>query len=164
MNKKALSKLKRFSRVTDLLYRGGQPDASQLKDLKSLGINTIISFRQCELSISLESTLCSDLDFHFITRPFSSVCCDSHQFFNNVLNDLSNRDHGITFIHCKHGKDRTSLVICLYLVIHLGWDRDKAWNEHAIAFDHEPDYMGSGQFRKFFDSYLDYFFEHQHLL
>jgi len=45
-----------------------------------------------------------------------------------ALQLIQNR-HGSIIIHCKHGADRTGLIIALYRIIFQGWDKKSAIDE-----------------------------------
>jgi protein tyrosine/serine phosphatase len=44
----------------------------------------------------------------------------------------------MVYVHCKNGRDRTSLVVALFRVLYQGWEPDEAWNYEVLAYGHQP--------------------------
>lgn len=49
-----------------------------------------------------------------------------------ALRLIKNRK-GSILIHCKHGSDRTGLVVAMYRIIVQGWSREEAINEMKLG-------------------------------
>ena len=46
-----------------------------------------------------------------------------------ILRILGDAERGPVLVHCKHGADRTGMVVALYRMVYQGWDRQKAIQE-----------------------------------
>jgi tyrosine-protein phosphatase SIW14 len=117
-----------FARVNPALYRGAQPTDEGLKQLKAMGIKTVIDFRshhtthkQVEAAgmMAVEIPLKADL---------GSVPPDDAElkkFFEIVLDPARQP----VYIHCAFGKDRTGTMAAVYRLEIDGWTPDEALQE-----------------------------------
>src|SRR5262249_55845116 len=115
----------RFARVADGIYRGGQPTCEQLEALHALGVSTVISLRREQRRLArVEAEHVGGLGMTFLRFPFYGVFGADELFLEGILHEMR---RGGVYIHCKHGRDRTSLLIALYRVCFEGWDPERAW-------------------------------------
>ena len=134
----------RFSQVTPRLYRGGQPTRADLVRLRLLGVQTIISLRREESKTRRqEARDAEELGMRFLNFPYYGVFGASGRFFKKILHALRDQDNGVVYLHCQHGRDRTSLGVALHLVIDQGWDPETAWKLAAVDYDHAPTFWYS---------------------
>jgi tyrosine-protein phosphatase SIW14 len=128
-----------FSKVADGIYRGGHPDAAGITYLKSIGIKTIV---ELELEDFVEATPAAILQEEFDARKesltlerhpmsaFSAAVTDEFDaHIEEVLATLRDETKRPMFVHCKHGQDRTGLVIGLERVLIEGWTVPVAHDE-----------------------------------
>ena len=112
-----------FHKVDETLMRGAKPTEAQLKELKSNGVNTIISFctnynpQNPKLrTIPDESAWAQKLGIKFHWIPERSnrnpSADDVNKFFR--ITDYARARGEKVFIHCKHGADRTGLFSAIY--------------------------------------------------
>ena len=137
-----------FALVRSGLYRGGHPDSSNLDYLKSIGVRTIVDLEIGDFveatpwSISDEESAAKEKGFTFIRKPLSAfqpfVSDDEMNATMDLLNDPSS---GTIYVHCKHGQDRTGMVIGLERVLDEGWEAGDAYQE---MLDHgfHPEFIG----------------------
>jgi protein tyrosine phosphatase (PTP) superfamily phosphohydrolase (DUF442 family) len=129
----------RFSQVDDRLFRGGQPSAEQLADLKALGVRTVISFRNEDpVAARKERAAAERLGMRFLHFPFSSLDRLRPEFIDRVMAALDDPQNGVVYVHCRVGRDRTSLMVALHLVRHHGWQAGRAWQKAALDYGHVP--------------------------
>jgi protein tyrosine/serine phosphatase len=126
--------LPRFGRINDSLYRGAQPYAEGLQQLKKLGITTIIDLRGEDAhKVDWERKQAEALGIRFIHLPVSGWSTPSNeqvaQFFSIFRGNTNER----VFVHCRFGEDRTGLFIASYRVAFDHWSPDQALNE-MLAF------------------------------
>jgi tyrosine-protein phosphatase SIW14 len=125
----------RFAQVTDRLFRGGQPSPEHLEHLKAMGIDTIINLRRENSDLRLEEEAhARRLGLRFIHFPFYGIFGANDRFLHAILQAMANPDNGCVYIHCKRGRDRTSLLIALYRVIYEDWDPEEAWQREVLAY------------------------------
>jgi protein tyrosine/serine phosphatase len=123
-----------FYQVDSGLYRCAQPDKKAFAELSKRGIATVVNLRYFETDKQKAKN--TDLQlFHIKMR--ASQCKDDE--IVAALRLIKNRQGSIV-IHCKHGADRTGLVIALYRIVFQGWSKQAAieemekggYNFHAV--------------------------------
>ena len=124
-----------FSYVHPRLFRGGQPSLLQLADLKALGVTTIVSLRREDSGITAaEKREALRLGMKFFHFPFYGIFGASHSFVERVLGAMRDPDNGVVYIHCQRGRDRTSLLVALHLVIDHAWHAELAWQQAVLDY------------------------------
>jgi tyrosine-protein phosphatase SIW14 len=128
-----------FFLVSPGIYRGGHPDAGGLEYLKNLGVTTIIDLEIGDFieatpaEIDSEIAGATALGINDIREPMSAFeLALSSRFdseINQILAILANPAQKPVYVHCRHGQDRTGLVIGLERVFNEGWTPSAAWNE-----------------------------------
>ena len=122
----------RFARVSDGLYRGGQPTMQHLQDLYALGVRTIVNLRREDSSVwREEERQAKRLGIQFLHFPFYGVFGVDDLFLNGIVEQIKK---GKVYVHCLHGRDRTSLMVALYRVLVEGWEPKVAWKLEAIDY------------------------------
>lgn len=125
----------RFSQMTPTLYRGAQPTAAQLATLRELGITTIVSFVDDAAIVRAETAAAAPLGIEVRNYPFNGLDAPDPALVRRIVESL--RDlRGPTYIHCRLGRDRTSLIAALYRVWVQGWAPAVAWQREARDFGH----------------------------
>ncbi|MGE3277106.1 MAG: protein tyrosine phosphatase family protein [Vicinamibacterales bacterium] len=122
--------IKRFLKLDDGLYRGGQPDHDGYRYLRDLGVDTVISLR----NDTKERAFVESLGMRWVHipvtfRPFGwgdDLSADDVERFFAVLDDPSS---GTIFFHCQRGADRTGTFAGIYRMVRQGWDLDRAYGE-----------------------------------
>jgi len=123
-----------FSQVTTNLYRGAQPTAEGVKQLKLLGIRTVINLRAFHsdkdkvAGTGLKSV-------RFETKPWHAEEEDVIGFLK-VVTDTNNLP---VFVHCQRGADRTGMMCAMYRIVVCGWTKPEAIDEMKNGgFDFNP--------------------------
>ena len=112
-------------RITPSLYRSAQISASDLPQLRALGIRKIISFR----SFHADEPGLAESGIVLERIPINTWNIRDEDMITalKALRDV-NRD-GPILIHCQHGADRTGLVSALYRIVYQGWTKQQAEEE-----------------------------------
>lgn len=118
-----------FGKINDNLYRGAQPDADGMANLKKLGIKTIINLRQPGKSWEAEVEQARTHGLVFTNIPFSGLGRPKDEDVRLVLALIDGGLPSPVFIHCEHGCDRTGTVIACYRIQHDKWSNDAALAE-----------------------------------
>ncbi|NDD92401.1 hypothetical protein EBZ37_09980 [bacterium] len=128
------------------VYRGSHPqNYEDLIALKNMGIRTILNLRNNPDYNSWQSSLAQVLGFKVINRPTASLFSPSDRHVDEIQAILNNPSLQPVFIHCKHGKDRTGLMVGIYRVETQGWIPQDAYKEmKAIGFN--PILIGLSQY------------------
>lgn len=111
-------------KVTDRLYRSGQPTASGMKRLEALGIRTVINLRafHSDRDNVADTTL---LDEELSVKTWHIEDEDVVR----VLRLLRAPTGGPYLVHCQHGADRTGTMVAMFRIVVQGWSREKAIDE-----------------------------------
>lgn len=113
-----------FYKVSDSLYRSGQPEGKGWKALKDLGIKTVINLRN-DRSDQQEVTA-AGLAYIVIPSRAEDVREPDVLRFLAIVSDPAGAPY---LVHCHHGADRTGLMVAAYRVVIEGWDKDEAVRE-----------------------------------
>jgi protein tyrosine/serine phosphatase len=119
-----------FGVVRNGLYRGGQPTARHLQLLRALGVETVIDLRHG--NTDKEAAEAKRLGMQFVRFPFYGIFGADSAFLARIVDAI--RGGGRVYVHCRVGRDRTSLVIALYRVVVDGWDPATAWRREAVDY------------------------------
>jgi|GEM_PF-2088214 len=105
-----------FHEVEEGFFRGGQPDEKGVEALKTLGIRTVISFRNEKKVIEWERALVEKNGMSFISIPLTWRRSPTDEQVHYFLNVVSQPDRRPLFIHCREGRDRTGAMVALYRI------------------------------------------------
>ncbi|MCH9630093.1 MAG: hypothetical protein S4CHLAM37_00860 [Chlamydiia bacterium] len=116
--------LSNFHKITDTIYRGGQPLGDGFFRLKRLGIKTVINLRVVDTDIFHVEP--AGLNYiHISFKPHIPRDVDVIRFLK-IIKEA--KDTPI-YIHCYHGSDRTGMLCAIYRIFFQGWDKNKALHE-----------------------------------
>ncbi len=121
-------------KVCDNLYRGAEPTAEGLQELKKLGIRTVIDLREPNGNQAGMAEL--GLTYEHIPMTAFHVKDDNVVQFLRIAGDSS---HAPMFVHCKRGADRTGLMCAIYRIAFQGWTKDQAiaeMTQGGFRFNH----------------------------
>jgi len=126
----------RFAQVREGVYRGGQPTLRHLEALQKLGVRTVISLRRESRRLWQEERRHAEqLGMRWLRFPFYGVFGADVAFLRDILREMG---QGAVYIHCKHGRDRTSLLVALYRVWFEKWHPEEAWKLEVLDFGYQP--------------------------
>ena len=117
--------LPNFHKVSDDLYRGAQPTAEGMKQLKKLGIKTVVNLRSSHSDHDeLEGT---GLAYEHIEMTAWGKPEEKDVLrFLQIVSDINSSP---VFVHCQHGADRTGTMCAIYRIIIQGWSKEEAIEE-----------------------------------
>lgn len=116
-----------FGKVTDFFYRGAQPKEDEYSQLASLGVKTIIDFRDDPKDYAGATARQSGLKY--INLPMSDKsypAADAADRFLLLVTDKANQP---VFVHCAGGRHRTGAMIAVFRMKMQGWDVEQAYEE-----------------------------------
>ena len=140
----ATNGLVNFGQVNDSLYRGAQPDALAMKQLKDLGVKSIINLRMTNELWNAESALATTFSMAYTNIPLDNLAAPTDAQVANVLAAIENMPKPV-FMHCQFGCDRTGTLIACYRIRHDHWPNSKALNE-AKVYGFSPFELGMRQY------------------
>jgi len=111
-------------RVSGDLYRSAQPSAQGMKNLKIMGIRTIVNLRTFHSDRDEIGGI--DLGYERITMKTWHIDRKEAVRFLQLVTDP---DRAPVLVHCQHGADRTGAMCALYRVAVQGWTREEAIRE-----------------------------------
>ena len=110
-------------KVSDTLYRSAQPSAEGIKNLKAMGIETIVNLRSfhSDRGELWETGLGYDQIYMKVWHAEE----DAVKFLQIVTRSKQSP----VLVHCQHGADRTGTMCALYRVAVQGWSKEEALKE-----------------------------------
>jgi len=108
-------------KVSDDLYRSAQPDTQGMKNLKQLGIKTVVNLRSFH----------TDQDELGNTGPagehiYMVAWHPEKEEAVRFLKIVSDSTRTPVLVHCQHGSDRTGTMCAIYRVAVQGWSKEEA--------------------------------------
>jgi protein tyrosine phosphatase (PTP) superfamily phosphohydrolase (DUF442 family) len=111
-------------RVSENLYRGDQPSLEGMRNLKALGLKTIINLRS--FHSDRDEIGATGLAYeHLYMQAWHPEVEDVVRFLKIVTDPR----RAPVFVHCQHGADRTGTVIAVYRIAVQGWSKAEAIRE-----------------------------------
>lgn len=123
-----------FYEITTNLYRGAQPTAEGFKNLKAMGVKTVINLRSFH-SDKDEVAGTGLKSVRFEVKPWHAEEDDIVGFLK-IVADTNNLP---AFVHCQRGADRTGMMCAMYRIVVCGWTKQQAIEEMKNGgFDFSP--------------------------
>ncbi|MEH6566649.1 MAG: dual specificity protein phosphatase family protein [Halopseudomonas sp.] len=107
--------------LSDSLYRSALPERGNVDELRRLGISTVINLYQQ----SDESWL-NDAHVRRIHIPIRGDRVKDSDVIAVLRAIRQGERLGAVLVHCKHGQNRTGLIIAMYRIIYDGWKPEQA--------------------------------------
>jgi tyrosine-protein phosphatase SIW14 len=116
--------VRNLHKVSEELYRGAQPSSEGMRQLKRLGIKTVVNLRSFhsdreeigETGLSYE---------HIHMKTWHPEEKEVVRF----LKIVSDPNRAPAFVHCQRGADRTGTMCAIYRIAVQGWGREEAIEE-----------------------------------
>lgn len=115
-------------KVSEVLFRGAQPSAQGLAELKKLGVTTIVDLRGNRGEVRWERQQAEALGMHFVDIPVLGWSAPANAQVAQFLKLFEDRGQKI-FVHCRLGADRTSVMVATYRIALQKWTADQAVEE-----------------------------------
>ena len=119
--------IRNFGKMDDRFYRGAQPDEADYKDLKALGIRTIIDLQ--DSPTNYEKRDVEALGMRYVNIPMSDSSYPKQESINAFLKLVNDPATGKFFAHCAGGRHRTGVVGAIYRFNVNHWNFDQAYTE-----------------------------------
>jgi len=108
------------------VYRSAQPTLEGMKNLKTMGIRTVINLRAFHSDRTvIGNTGLGSEDIHMIAWPLIPTEKQAIKF----LRIVTDKKRTPVLIHCQHGADRTGTMCAVYRIIVQGWTKEDAIRE-----------------------------------
>jgi len=116
--------LENLHRVSDDLYRGAQPSEEGMRELKKMGIRTIVNLREYHS----DTDEIGETGLDVVDIPMAAWDPEDEHIvrFLEVVGDPKRRP---VFVHCQYGSDRTGTMCAIYRIVLCGWSKAEAVRE-----------------------------------
>jgi protein tyrosine phosphatase (PTP) superfamily phosphohydrolase (DUF442 family) len=111
-------------KVSNELYRSAQPTAQGMKNLKGLGIETVVSLRS--FHSDMDEIGYTGLAYEHI---YMKAWHPEEKEVVRFLQIVSNPRRTPVLVHCQHGSDRTGTMCAVYRIAVQGWSKQDAIEE-----------------------------------
>ena len=111
-------------KVTDYLYRSEQPIEEGMRNLKKLGIKTIINLR----AFYSDADKIRETGLR-VEELSVNVWHIEEIDVIRVLRIIRKKENGPFLIHCSYGADRVGVMIAMFRVVEQGWTKEDAIEE-----------------------------------
>jgi protein tyrosine/serine phosphatase len=108
--------LPNFGRVTDNLYRGGQPTSDGFSTLHGMGVGIVVDFREKPIDMATEKRQVESLGMKSIDIPWSANHEPSSDQIVEFLDLVRANPDTKIYVHCRRGADRTGAMIAAYRI------------------------------------------------
>lgn len=113
-----------FFMVSPDLYRSAQPTSLGMKNLKKLGITTIVNLRS--FHSDRDELAGTGLGYeHIHMKAWHPEEKEVIRFIRIVTDDQKTP----VLVHCQHGADRTGTMCAVYRILICGWTKQEALDE-----------------------------------
>jgi protein tyrosine phosphatase (PTP) superfamily phosphohydrolase (DUF442 family) len=119
-----LAGLPNLHKVSDDLYRGAQPSAEGVRQLKNLGVKTIVNLRL--LYSDRDKIRGTSFSYHHI--PMAAWHPEDKEVIS-FLKIVTDPNCTPVFVHCQRGAHRTGLMCAVYRIAVQGWSKAEAIDE-----------------------------------
>ncbi len=120
--------LPNFHQSAPGIWRGAAPTEAGLRQLKAMGVKTVIDLRIAPKTVKKEGLYARSLGFNWINLPMGSDPPTPKQV-STLLATLKQAPASPVFVHCQHGADRTGCMMGIYRVTQQGWTFPRAYAE-----------------------------------
>ena len=111
-------------KVSDTLYRSAQPSAEGMKNLKAVGIETIVNLR----SSHSDRDEMGDTGLAYESISMKAWHAEEEDAVR-FLQIVTSPKRSPVLVHCQHGADRTGTMCAPYRVAVQGWNKEEAIKE-----------------------------------
>lgn len=110
-------------RVSDEVYRSEQPNHDAFVELSGMGVKSVLNLRTTEK----DDEIIGGINI----KPYL-VSMDAGDFIDkniiDALKAIADAPKPI-LIHCRHGSDRTGVVVAMYRIVFQNWTKEEALDE-----------------------------------
>ncbi|QEM68831.1 protein-tyrosine-phosphatase [Geobacter sp. FeAm09] len=124
--------LANVGRVAPGIFRGAQPARNGYATLRAMGIKTVIDMRTGES----ERKFVEGAGMQAIAVPIQMTRTGLQEKVDRVVALMTDPANQPVYVHCRHGQDRTGIVVAAYRMKQQGWSLTDAETEmQAFGFN-----------------------------
>ena len=113
-----------LNKVSDVLYRGAQPEKAGFAELEKMGIKTVICLRRWHD----DKKYIKGTNLSYVAIPMNTWKPTTEDVLK-FLKVVTDQDAQPVFVHCLHGADRTGTMTAIYRIVVEGWTKEDAIKE-----------------------------------
>ena len=121
--------LPNLGRVTESLFRGGQPRSQGYNQLHSMGIGVVVNLNTSKKDVALERTEMESRGIRYVSIPWSPVSLPTDAQVAEFLRLIRGNPDKKIFVHCQRGADSTGVMVAIFRMARQGWTPDQALAE-----------------------------------
>lgn len=118
--------LPNLGRVTESLYRGGQPRSQGYGQLRSLGIGMVVNLNTSRKNVEREKAEAESRGMRYVSIPWSPLSLPTDDQVAEFLRLLRENPDKKIFVHCQRGADRTGVMVAIFRMARQGWTPEQA--------------------------------------
>jgi protein tyrosine phosphatase (PTP) superfamily phosphohydrolase (DUF442 family) len=116
--------LPNLHRVSDMYFRGAQPNAEGMRELARMKVKTVVNLR----AINSDRDEIGDEALAYEHISFKAWHAEDEDVLR-FLRIVTDPERQPVFVHCQHGADRTGMMTAIYRIVVEGWSKDDAISE-----------------------------------
>lgn len=117
-----LNGLANVGRVAPGVYRGAQPGKSGYATLKAMGVKTVIDLR----TTASEKSEVEAAGMKAVAIPMEMSRDGLKEKVDRVVALMADPANQPVYVHCRHGQDRTGIVVAAFRMKEQGWSLEDA--------------------------------------
>jgi protein tyrosine phosphatase (PTP) superfamily phosphohydrolase (DUF442 family) len=122
--------LSAVGKLNDFVFRGSQPNADGIKELKKLGITTIVDLRgERQGTVETERALAEAAGMRLVSIRASGWSPPTDEQLAQFFSLLRKRPPETLYVHCWLGDDRTGVFLAAYRIAFEHWTPEQALRE-----------------------------------
>jgi protein tyrosine/serine phosphatase len=119
-------KIGNFGQMDERFYRGARPKERDLKDLKSLGIQTVIDLTD---NTPEEKAAVEAAGMRYVNIAIPDRKSPTNEQVQSFLNLVNDKTTGKFYVHCAGGRHRTGLIGAIYRFNVNHWNYNQVYAE-----------------------------------
>jgi len=129
-SKVKLEGLPNLGKVHERLYRGGQPEKEGFDELKKLGVQIVVNFREGhEQDTDGEKARVEAMGMRYVDIPWRGFDDPSNAQVAEFLRLVNDNPDKSIFYHCRRGAERTGVMTAAYRMAFQRWTPEQALAE-----------------------------------
>jgi protein tyrosine/serine phosphatase len=141
--------IENFGNVNEHIYRGGQPNGDNYRQLVAIGIKTVVDLRGDSERGS--KALAEEAGLRYINLPLADKQYPQPDAAQRFLETVNDPTIWPVYVHCAGGRHRTGAMIAVYRITIDGWDIDHTYQEMKDYGFYTR--LGHGCFRDYVNDY-----------
>jgi protein tyrosine/serine phosphatase len=117
-----------FGKVSDIYYRGGQPEGPEYASLAAIGVKTDINLTSDDAQKN-EKALAEAAGMKYVQIPMTTHEIPSPAQVAQFLAVVNNKAAQPVYVHCVGGRHRTGVMTAIYRMTHDNWSPGQAFSE-----------------------------------